>query len=258
MTTSYHPDYDQKQNAKIKSTESGSARSEAEYGTGARVRPPRALIPSSVERIIGRTPTCYLKPKCFFVAWNAVPTLVFSGWPEPIDSMKSEMQNNATVCKEMFGSKFPKITLGCVKDGVTMTPALLATVRRICAEQPVPKDWVLTLDSLSVVLYENRSQESVIYEKIIPLLKTHKFLGSPRPLLLNMPNSDDGADEDDSPYLRSANRTSHYRSLVVGASVVHRLLHVPKFITEMQAKLPKDVFDVFAKESLHVTVRSLC
>ena len=65
-------------------------------------------------------------------------------------------------------------------------------------------------------------------------------------------------ESDDSPFLRSANRflnfsdqylvaifdselgagglvpcdrTSHYRSLVIGSSIVHKLVHVPKFIT---------------------------
>lgn len=79
-------------------------------------------------------------------------------------------------------------------------------------------------------------------------------MGSPRPLLLNM--EEDA--EKDGPYLRSANRTSHYRSLVIGSSVCYRLIHVPKFITDFQAKLPKDIFDTFSKDSLHITVRSLC
>eukprot|EP01084_Bolivina_argentea_P133055 234796_1 len=207
---------------------------------------------STVERIISITPTCYLKPKCFFVAWNSVITLVFQGWPEPIDTMKRELASSCTVCKEMFGSKFPKITLACVKDGVEMKPKVLGKLRRLCASNPVPKDYVLCLDSFSVVLWENRCQESIIYEKIIPTKKNHKFLGSPRPLLLNM------EDQDDAPYLRSANRTSHYKSLIIGASIVHRLIHVPKFITDFQKKLPKEIFDVFHKDSLHVTIRALC
>ena len=64
----------------------------------------------------------------------------------------------------MFGSKFPKITLACVKDGVEMTPKLLKKIRSLCANFMIPKDYVLCLDSLSIVLYENRSQESIIYE----------------------------------------------------------------------------------------------
>lgn len=207
---------------------------------------------SRVESIISITPTCYLRPKCFFVAWNSVITLVFNGWPEPIDTMKSEMASSCTLCKEMFGSKFPKITLACVKDGVEMTKERLAEVRMLCKQATIPKDYVLCLDALSVVLWENRCQESIIYEKIIPLKKNHKFLGSPRPLLLDLEE-----DEDDGPYLRSANRSSHYRSLVIGTSLVHRLIVVPNFITEFQAKLPKNIFDTFSRESLHVTLRAL-
>ena len=96
------------------------------------------------------------------------------------------------------------------------------------------------------------AQESIIYEKIIPLKKNHKFLGSPKPLFLDMDDSDDSA------FLRSANRTSHYRSLVIGSSIVHRLVHIPKFITDFQAKLPQDIYDTFSRDSLHVTIRSLC
>ena len=128
---------------------------------------------SAVERIIRITPTCFLKPKCFFVAWNSVIVLVFTGWPEPIDTMKSELSSSCTLCQEYFGSKFPKITLGCVKDGVVMTPKLLAKVRKLCAQNQPPSDSVFCIDALSVVLWENRSQESIIYEKIIPLKKNH-------------------------------------------------------------------------------------
>ena len=128
---------------------------------------------SSVEKIISITPTCYLKPKSFFVAWNSVITLVFTGWPEPIDTMKTELENAHLLCSEFFGSKFPKITLASVKDGVEMTPKILFKIRRLCQQTIIPKDYVLCLDALSVVLFENRSQESVIYEKIIPLKKKH-------------------------------------------------------------------------------------
>jgi len=207
---------------------------------------------SNIEQIIRITPTCFLRPKCFFVAWHSVITLVFNGWPEPIDTMKSELSSNASLCKEYFGSKFPKITLACVKDGVEMTPALLTEVRALCAQASIPKNFVLPLDSLSICLWENRSHESIIYEKTISLNKNHTFHGSPRPLLVNL-------EEDDmSSYVRSANRQSHYVSSIVGASVVHRLVHVPQFITELQSKLPKDIFYTFSKESLHVTVRALC
>merc|ERR1719474_1175332 len=210
---------------------------------------PKAYNMGKVEKIISITPTCYLKPKCFFVAWNSVITLVFGGWPEPVDTMKSELESSATVCKERYGSKWPKISLACVKDGVEMTPKKLAIVRRICEQSTIPRDYVLCMDSLSVVLYENRSQESIIYEKIIPLKKNHKFLGSPKPLILDMEDTEDSA------YLRSANRTSHYRSLVIGSSIVPRLVHIPKFITDFQAKLPHDIYDTFSKDSLHVTIR---
>ena len=50
-----------------------------------------------------------------------------------------------------------------------MTPKKLALVRRICQQSAIPKDWVLCMDSLSVVLYENRAQESIIYEKMYSL-----------------------------------------------------------------------------------------
>lgn len=206
---------------------------------------------SRVEKIISITPTCYLKPKSFFVAWNSVITLVFTGWPEPIDTMKTELSSSCTICKEFFGSKFPKITIACVKDGVEMTPKLLSKIRNLCQQFIIPKDYVLCMDALSIVLYENRSQESVIYSKIIPLNKNHKFMGSPRPLLLNMD------EEDDAPYLRSANRTSHYRSLVIGSSIVHQLIACPKFIIDFQSLLPKDIFDTFSPHSLHITVRAL-
>eukprot|EP01083_Nonionella_stella_P091223 254980_1 len=199
MATTYHPDYDHpSQDDDIENKLSAISLNDpldTQSATPSMEYPRDALISkntsdkkernntSLVEQIIQLTPICYLKPKCFFVAWNSVITLVFNGWPEPICTMKRELSQHGTLCREMFGSKFPKITLASVKDGIEITPSRLAKIRQLCLQNPVPNDWVLSLDLLSVVLYENRCQESVIYEKIIPLKKNHKFLGAPRPLL---------------------------------------------------------------------------
>jgi len=270
MTTSYNPQYDNNRDDEEPLEEKNEAQIQQLTAQSLSVLPKtkqatsNSLIHSlsskqknksnisTVEKIISITPTCYLKPKAFFVAWNSVITLVFTGWPEPIDTMKSELSSQVNICKEMFGSKFPKITLACVKDGFEMTPKLLKQIRNLCQNFVIPKDYVLCMDSLSIVLYENRSQESIIYEKVVPLKRNHKFMGSPNLLKLEM------EEDNDSPYLRSGNRTSHYRSLHVGSSIVYKLYpSIPKWITDFQSKLPQDVFDTFSKDSLHITVRAL-
>lgn len=259
MTTSYNPQYDDNNNDNDDNTEMeeqkekkvNNSDKELNHGNNSNKNKNKRNI-SKVEKIISITPTCYLKPKSFFVAWNSVITLVFNGWPEPIDIMKKELSDQVNICKEMFGSKFPKITLACVKDGIEITPKILGQIRNLCNNVIIPKDYILSLDALSIILYENRSQESIIYEKIIPLKSNHRFMGSPKLLTLNM------NEKDDAPYLRSGNRTSHYRSLHVGSSIVYKLYpNIPKWITDFQAKLPKDIFDTFDKNSLHITVRAL-
>lgn len=129
----------------------------------------------SLQTIIEDTPVCSLEPKQFFVAWHGVITLVFNGWPEPIDTMKEIISKKMQICNENFGSKFPKVTIGVIKDNVEMTKEMLKDVRQLCDKhsKKIDQNQSLKMEKLNIVLYHNRCQESIICEKIVALNKNH-------------------------------------------------------------------------------------
>ena len=58
-----------------------------------------------------------LIPETFFVAWNGVLTLVYEGFPPGLAGAKAALaEQGLPLKKENFGSKWPKTTLGAVKD----------------------------------------------------------------------------------------------------------------------------------------------
>ena len=140
----------------------------------------------SLETIINDTPICFLKPKQFFVAWHGVVTLVFDGWPEPINTMKHIIGSKIEIAKENFGSKFPKVSLGVIKDDIQMTKEMLNDVRKLCEKHTKNIENALNndndidnmkscfkIDKLNIVLYSNRCQESIICEKVVSLNQNH-------------------------------------------------------------------------------------
>ena len=64
------------------------------------------------------TPACHLHPHAFFVAWNGVLTLAYSGFPAPLATLKANIGAHfGSLAEEGAGSKWPKTTLAALKDG---------------------------------------------------------------------------------------------------------------------------------------------
>ena len=65
-----------------------------------------------LEALLAACPTCFLQPFVFFVSWQGVLTLAFSGFPPALVELKSAM---AEACPELppenHGSKWPKARL---------------------------------------------------------------------------------------------------------------------------------------------------
>jgi hypothetical protein len=74
---------------------------------------------------ISCTPASQLQPRAFLVSWFGVLALSFRGWPAPLVKLKSELNKHAAgswcMKAERAGSMWPKITLGCLKDGRQLT-----------------------------------------------------------------------------------------------------------------------------------------
>ena len=80
-----------------------------------------------------RTPTSYISPYAFFVSWNGVLTLAFNGFAPAIINLKSRLIDaHPALPPEASGSKWPKTSIGCLKDGVTLTREQFETLNALC------------------------------------------------------------------------------------------------------------------------------
>ena len=76
-----------------------------------------------------------LTPRSFFVAWNGVVVLVYSGFTPPLARLKAQLNENASLGlrKEGFGSKWPKTTLGALADDAPpLTNSEFVALRALC------------------------------------------------------------------------------------------------------------------------------
>jgi len=110
-----------------------------------------------------------------------------------------------------------------VKDDKKMTIERLKEVREICNKHKPPTDFQFRLDHVSLSVYENRSQESIIVEKVLNLNKQHEYRGSPATLAIQT------NEESDANYLKEGNRSTHYRKPCIGMSLIHRLANSEHF-----------------------------
>ena len=136
---------------------------------------------------------CELRPRAFFVAWSGVLALAFEGFPPAIASAKRALDATlgASLPAENPGSRWAKCTLGCLRDGVTLTREQLAALTRACArfedalrsptrrrisrsddedddeDATTANGGRVAVDRLSIVRYACRSLERVASECVV-------------------------------------------------------------------------------------------
>ena len=90
-------------------------------------------IPNDLASILEQTPTSSLSPLEFFISWNGVLTLAYSGWTESLLDLKTRL--NATPCAlppESPGSRWPKTSIGCLHDHKSLTFEEFINLRDLC------------------------------------------------------------------------------------------------------------------------------
>ena len=106
---------------------------------------------------------CALRPVSFFIAWNGVLTLVYSGFPPTLARLKAELNAlpQPTLKPENFGSKWPKTTLGAlVDDAPEFSLDELRELRALCLEHaPRLEGLLVHVTQLSLVHYISRGLE---------------------------------------------------------------------------------------------------
>ena len=122
-----------------------------------------------LDSILGAYGPTVMYPSKFFVSWNTVVTLAFSGFSASLLRMKSEIEQRVPVLQqENPGSKWPKTTLGCLMDKEQLTPDEVDALRDICAEHSSSlENSKITISRLSLVFFQYRTLEK--------RLLTHNF-----------------------------------------------------------------------------------
>ncbi|KAH7617238.1 hypothetical protein NADE_007024 [Nannochloris sp. 'desiccata'] len=218
---------------------------------------------SDLENILENTSTSYVEPYAFFISWQGVLTLAFAGFPPAILDMKQRIAaQHPELPPESSGSKWPKSSLGCLRDGVTLTVGQFETLNTLCKNlsrelfsaysnnttNPSPTaapSLQIAIDTAAIALYECRSLEKTLCQQVIPFGNGHDKTG-PTPeeqqrvkLIV--------CEADDPEYYklvaREGNRRAHYTAPALGATLMHPL-HPSKSVSRSGAGSPRSHHNV--------------
>ncbi|KAJ3060942.1 T-complex protein 1 subunit beta [Podochytrium sp. JEL0797] len=91
-----------------------------------------AVLPA----LVASTQTTRLVPHTFFIAWNGVLTLAFTGFPAELVSLKDRISTEfgTTIPPENPGSKWPKMSLGALNDGKHLSSENVDQLNAICTQ----------------------------------------------------------------------------------------------------------------------------
>lgn len=245
------------------------------------------LLPC-LETMVQARPHPVLRAEEFSVAWNANPVLAFSGFPTTILELKSEIERRFntirvdeqqyTLAEENMGGKWPKVTLGALRDDRELSLNDAVGLRNICDKfmlelRSCPP---IVVERLHLVVFECRSLERRILAYPLAFRDRYKQQG---------PSKQDVCNEipkDHAQYVawvlggfarprlttywknglrKGEGKESDYRSDHVEVTLVVDLPHansdiMQRFTEEVDRALP-GVYCWFSPHSWHVTVRAL-
>ena len=226
-----------------------------------------------ISRIIKTKPCTWVNPREFFISWSGVPTLAYCGFSRPLLAIKQEIEEAVSGIKpENPGSRWPKTTLGALRDGRTLSLEEARILRTICDDLK-PKieaeGGPLQISQLSVVVFQCRSLEQRLLTQPISLQSGNSMPAGHEPPDDHLKVVDATMDQFSgsrlSEYLPSlqadGNRESHYRATHIESTLVFDLAHqqpefIDQFIEAVDRELP-GFYCWFTAESRHMTVRGL-
>jgi hypothetical protein len=224
--------------------------------------------------IVRERPQTWVKPNEFFVAWGGVPTLAYRGFSRVLLDVKARVSAVLPGLKpENPGARWPKTTLGALREGRTLTHADALALRRVCTalECQVAREEPIPVQSLSLVVFACRSLERRLLTFPIPLLTDRS---GPDAAQHQAPEEHQAevhsvmaqfAEERVSEYLPKLqspdNRETHYRAHHIEATLVFDLgpqqpACIQDFVQAVDEALP-GYYSWFEPVSRHMTVRGL-
>ncbi|KAK9903307.1 hypothetical protein WJX75_002515 [Coccomyxa subellipsoidea] len=240
---------------------------------------PVATRGNELIEILSSTAACVLRPHAFFVSWQGVVTLAYRGFPPALVRLKQHLdRRHGSLPKENPGSKWPKTSLGAVKDKCRLDPQQLDSLLRICREETeiLRGDELAShgflVDRAAVAVFECRSLERLV---------SWQEVGFSGEVDESLPEAEETervdrimAEAEAPDYWfaasRDGNRESHYRDDHLGVTLAFGLPletgHIEaaaqigglidRFRQRVNAELP-GMYAWFADNSLHVTLRAV-
>lgn len=203
----------------------------------------------------------------FFISWNGVATLAYEGFTPSLLTIKKKIDAYVPgLCKENPGTKWPKTTLGALRDDKILSWDDMLELRRICdTYNKKLKNLSFDIDALSIVLFHCRSLERRLSTQIVSLDDSYDFTPSPKVELDNVTQTmNQFAESRLIEYFpkiqQQGNRESHYRSPFIESALVYDLLTIPEPATEFKNEIDNalpGMYCWFEDGSLHMTVRAL-
>ncbi|DBA70060.1 TPA: hypothetical protein ACH3X2_012307 [Trebouxia sp. C0005] len=208
----------------------------------------------------------------------------YRGFSPALAGLKQELNSkHPELPRENPGSKWPKSSLGALRDNQRLTPEHLSVLLKLCRsfdeslQNEVDK---VLVDHLLVVFYKCRSLEKYLELSKVPLSSEYQ-LDDSMPSQQEQDNVQAVLQEADHPsYWVSAskdgNRESHYRGPALGCTLVASLVgqnnhtnktldhntgaQLTKVINQFRQQVDQflpDMYAWFDDSSLHVTIRAL-
>lgn len=138
-----------------------------------------SLVPEIANRVKSQ-PAPVFVPAELSLAWNAIPVLAFNSFPSGVSQLKKDLENdfeaiktngkNYRLAKENMGSRWPKVSLGALRDGEYLSLDDARAVKSICDEllPSVQNSPAFIAEELRVVVLECRSLEKRLLSYPIP------------------------------------------------------------------------------------------
>ena len=208
-----------------------------------------------------------LRGRAFFVAWNGVLTMAYEGWTEGVARYKRALNDpEVGLQEEAHGSKWPKTSLACLRDGDLRTEEL--NVLRTSCEKfaEAVKEVRVALNRAKVVVFASRCCERRLSVRTLEMasgnvdnVDASVVSDANRDIVEDILRAGNAASYIDD-VNRPGHRANHYENgagvtLVVDCGETIGDL-VDKFRAEVEARLPGR-YRWFDTNSLHIAIRGL-
>lgn len=191
--------------------------------------------------VVGKAKRTKMELGQFFISWNGVPTLAYQGFTPSLLGVKKGIGDRLPGLREENpGTKWPKTTLGALRDDKTLSWEDTLKLRTICDSCNSKLQGLnVEIDALSIVLFHCRSLERRISTQRVPLMDPRETACPPQEELDTVARvmkqfAQSRLAEYFPKIQQPGNRESHYRSPFVEATLVYDLEKIPAPITQFR------------------------